>query len=278
MSTQIVAGPPDSRLCDETLLLIRRWQEQQAAAASALGTSQDPRITTLAHQVAFHLLSIAPGVLPWRHSNNQFAAGLTPEKPQSKLLFAVNWASTGPGMDWPEAYFQIYVEALDISVVTASRDSDDVLGALDTAIGWYAGSCMHTPGPKDIICSWWSTAFGEEQPPWEDWLKSGEVTSQEGMTWAATVWDDEGQLRRVAQEAKAKAQAHQLEQSIEVHVRRAISRLGLPRSGGRYPGAWAPPALHRAAMQFAVAHHQRHGELPQGRHMVGNELLDFGSA
>ena len=39
-----------------------------------------------------------------------------------KLLFSINWATSGPGFEWPEAYYVTYVPGLEKYVFTASRD------------------------------------------------------------------------------------------------------------------------------------------------------------
>ena len=39
-----------------------------------------------------------------------------------KLLFSINWATSGPGFEWPEAYYVTYIPGLEKYVFTASRD------------------------------------------------------------------------------------------------------------------------------------------------------------
>ena len=52
-----------------------------------------------------------------------------------RLLFEINWATSGPGYEWPEAYHVTYVPGLEIYIFTASRDGDDAFGCADHAIG-----------------------------------------------------------------------------------------------------------------------------------------------
>ena len=52
-----------------------------------------------------------------------------------QLLFSINWATSGPGFEWPEAYYVTYVPGLEKYVFTASRDGDDAWGCEDHAIG-----------------------------------------------------------------------------------------------------------------------------------------------
>ena len=48
-----------------------------------------------------------------------------------KLLFSINWATSGPGYEWPEAYYVTYVPGLEKYVFTASRDGADAFGCED---------------------------------------------------------------------------------------------------------------------------------------------------
>ena len=50
-------------------------------------------------------------------------------------LFTINWADSGPGFSWPDAYHLVYVPGYECCVVTASQDSDECWGCTDQAIG-----------------------------------------------------------------------------------------------------------------------------------------------
>ena len=52
-----------------------------------------------------------------------------------KLLFSINWATSGPGFEWPEAYYVTYVPGLEKYVFTASRDGDDAWGCAKSPPG-----------------------------------------------------------------------------------------------------------------------------------------------
>ena len=45
-----------------------------------------------------------------------------------RLLFSINWATSGPGFEWPEAYHVTYVPRLEKHIFTASRDGPDAFG------------------------------------------------------------------------------------------------------------------------------------------------------
>ncbi|MEJ1376501.1 MAG: hypothetical protein RPU32_00770, partial [Candidatus Sedimenticola sp. (ex Thyasira tokunagai)] len=52
-------------------------------------------------------------------------------------LFTINWADSGPGCSWPEAYYATYLPLYNIYVVTLSQDSPDAYGYEDLAIGHF---------------------------------------------------------------------------------------------------------------------------------------------
>jgi len=51
-----------------------------------------------------------------------------PFNPQ--LLFGINWATSGPGFEWPEDYRVTYIPGLEKYIFTASRDVVSIGGAL----------------------------------------------------------------------------------------------------------------------------------------------------
>ena len=52
-------------------------------------------------------------------------------------LVTINWADSGPGFSWPEAYHVTYVPSYDEYIVTGSVDSTDVYGVTDFALGHF---------------------------------------------------------------------------------------------------------------------------------------------
>ena len=52
-------------------------------------------------------------------------------------LFTINWADSGPGFSWPEAYHLTFLPGFDRFVVTASQDSPEMHGYTDEAIGHF---------------------------------------------------------------------------------------------------------------------------------------------
>jgi hypothetical protein len=45
-----------------------------------------------------------------------------------QLVCTINWADSGPGFSWPEAYHVTYLPGFDKFVITASRDGPDAWG------------------------------------------------------------------------------------------------------------------------------------------------------
>ena len=67
------------------------------------------------------------------HQKPQRRAALLPSE-----LFAINWASSGPGFDWPVQYHLVWTPIYDRFVVTASADCPDFFGYADFALGHFA--------------------------------------------------------------------------------------------------------------------------------------------
>lgn len=78
--------------------------------------------------------------------------------PLPQFLFQINWANSGPGFSWPEAYHVTYVPGFQKFVVTASQDSPDAYGYADLAIGWFAEETDVIQGSKRVILEWWEEA------------------------------------------------------------------------------------------------------------------------
>ncbi len=115
----------------------------------------------------------------------------TPLEPS--YLFGINWASTGPGLDWPEHYHVAYFPGFEVLVVTASQDSTDVHGYLDQAIGWFPASANFEDSVETIISGWWQSQASCLQEHWEALLGEGLIDAGRAICWADAVWcsDDE---------------------------------------------------------------------------------------
>jgi hypothetical protein len=124
------------------------------------------------------------------------------QKPQRRAallpseLFAINWASSGPGFDWPVQYHLVWTPIYERFVVTASADCPDMFGYADFALGHF--------GPEDNIGQsviriserdWTMLRNEGSQPRWEALLRTGLVKRDAVEKLAAEVWpqDDEGE-------------------------------------------------------------------------------------
>jgi hypothetical protein len=101
-------------------------------------------------------------------------------------LFTINWATSGPGISWPEAYYAIKVPSHDVVVVTASADSPDLNGFTDVAIGWFSTATPFERGVHDVIAEYWTRSGGER---WEDFVDDGDVDEVTANAWADEVWE-----------------------------------------------------------------------------------------
>lgn len=109
-----------------------------------------------------------------------------------QYLFTINWADSGPGFSWPEAYYLTWLPEFDRYVVTASQDSPDCYGYEDIAIGSSALFPDRVGIARDIITNFWNRQRKEyDQQPWEYLFGNGLVTSEESYRWRESVWPQE---------------------------------------------------------------------------------------
>ena len=119
-----------------------------------------------------------------------------------QYLFMINWADSGPGFSWPEAYHLVWFPEFDRYVVTASQDSPDCYGFEDIAIGFAPFDHDRKELSRKIICNWWEESRSNDQEPWECLFGSGFITVDEAYSWREDVWnpvvldddDEEGAL------------------------------------------------------------------------------------
>ena len=105
-------------------------------------------------------------------------------------LFTINWACSGPGFSWPEAYYLTWLPCYDVWVVTASLDSPEVHGYADLAIGWFNQDIDLIQGCCDVIRDqWWQGELGKyDQGRWEGLFGTGLVDGDTANEWADKVW------------------------------------------------------------------------------------------
>ena len=109
-----------------------------------------------------------------------------------RFLFEINWADSGPGYSWPEAYHVVYLPGFNRYVVTASQDSPDVHGYTDEAIGWFPADEAVDTGVRLQIIEWWQgQADGWDQHRWTYLFQVGDIDAETAEAWANQVWDPE---------------------------------------------------------------------------------------
>ena len=172
-------------------------------ALDALGLNEDPNLhTTEEYAVAAILLERIQERLPqWSCSfDDQITLGrnyrersaeriveLTPQ-----LLMEINWADSGPGCSWPEAYHLIYVPLFEEFVVTGSVDCIDLHGVTDFAIGHFGAGEDKFRGSCDAIRDEWTDLAGlYGQSRWECLFSEGLIDAEEAEKLADEVWPDE---------------------------------------------------------------------------------------
>jgi hypothetical protein len=105
------------------------------------------------------------------------------------LLFSINWASSGPGFDWPEAYHLTWLPTHSRFIVTSSADSDDCFGYCDFALGSVVAGGNATASACAVIAKNWRLKRRLfNQPPWAHVVKSGTVKAAVAKEMAKGVW------------------------------------------------------------------------------------------
>ena len=106
-------------------------------------------------------------------------------------LFTINWATSGPGFSWPEAYHVATLPGYNRCVITASGDSPEVYGYCDIAVGSFRPRRAQKDQVRACITSWWTTRQADGQARWEEFLKRGSIGKAMATKWAAAVWPDD---------------------------------------------------------------------------------------
>jgi hypothetical protein len=105
-------------------------------------------------------------------------------------LFTINWADSGPGFSWPEAYHLVYVPGYQRQVITASQDGDDAWGCTDQAIGYFGGGGERLARAGAVIRAYWQRRRSECDCcwPWAYLFDEGLVSKKLAEHWRNRVW------------------------------------------------------------------------------------------
>ena len=105
------------------------------------------------------------------------------------LIFLINWADSGPGFSWPEAYYITYLPGFNKYIVTASRDSEDLCGCTDNAIGFFDGDLDKIEVAKKALIKHWRVAKRQGlDDGWQSVWERGLVNHKVAISWAKEVW------------------------------------------------------------------------------------------
>ena len=104
-------------------------------------------------------------------------------------LFTINWADSGPGFSWPEAYHLVYVPTYERCIVTASQDTNDLWGCTDQAVGFFRAGRNNLEGVGRVIRALWRRLRREyEQPSWCYLFDEGLVPRATAEGWRRRIW------------------------------------------------------------------------------------------
>jgi len=104
-------------------------------------------------------------------------------------LFTIDWAMTAPGVSWPEAYYLTWLPGVDRWVVTASRDSPEVGGYCDNALGYFGIEEDPIEGAGRVIGGYWCDLMTEcDQQHWEVFFNEGMIDHVTALSWAEAIW------------------------------------------------------------------------------------------
>ena len=155
----------------------------------------------LAEKVASIALEVVQARLPqWGavRQDGTVVLGRKVKQPRARRVVAaprhmltINWADSGPGFSWPEAYHATPIPGFDKYVVTASRDSEDAWGCCDHAIGWFDIQSDWKQGARAIIEAWWKWKRGYEQGRWIEIWDSGSLGEADALALREAIWPDE---------------------------------------------------------------------------------------
>jgi hypothetical protein len=111
-------------------------------------------------------------------------------------VLSINWASSGPGFDWPAVYAATFVPPYAVHVITVSWDSTDMHGVTDLAIGTAALEEDLVEQSAEIIAGEWSREHRDgEQECWERVTRPGLISEARAQKMADSVWlEDEDDL------------------------------------------------------------------------------------
>jgi hypothetical protein len=200
-STQCLPLHSDERLVLETYLSGGDGGSPEVLhACDRLEVPRNVECTRLAAAVGQVLLHAVQGRLPqWSVTDGDRIVYARPYRRRAsgqalafvaQHLCTINWADSGPGFSWPEAYHLVYVPGYSRWVVTASQDSDDGWGCTDQAIGFFGGGGERLARAGAVIRAYWQRRRSECDCcwPWAYLFDEGLVSKKLAEHWRSRVW------------------------------------------------------------------------------------------
>ncbi len=108
-----------------------------------------------------------------------------------ELLCGINWASSGPGLSWPEVYHLAWLPVFGRWVVVASRDTDEVDGYCDRVLGHFADCDEPATHAANVIEQYWSGLRDYDQERFEEVTDTGAISDVDEI--ADRVWAECGE-------------------------------------------------------------------------------------
>ena len=107
-----------------------------------------------------------------------------------RLICEINWADSGPGYSWPEAYHVTFFPGYDVYVVTASQDSPEVHGYTEKAIDYFTAGEPVRKAVSRILSEYWAD-FAEHGEHWQHFLNAGLISEDQARRIAGELtWQD----------------------------------------------------------------------------------------
>ena len=109
----------------------------------------------------------------------------------ARFLFEINWATSGPGYAWPEAYHLGYLPGYVVYVVSASTDSAEIFGYNDRILGHFEDDERVLERALACIQGSWGWQRGQwDQQRWQGVTDPGVFPIEALVAAADKVWAD----------------------------------------------------------------------------------------
>ena len=162
------------------------------------GDAPDPQPGPLQGAVARIVLNTATDLPQWAISegDGEIYFGRPLKKPgdrPARILFPapiarINWATSGPGISWPEKYYITRIAHYRRWVVTASSDTSETTGFVDWAIHHAPDNLPAKEVAREALLRCWRCNAALNQSPFESIEQSGLLKSAEIAEIARLAW------------------------------------------------------------------------------------------